>query len=311
MRGRGIAVIDVAQTVCVCFDYAPVLRANSGRAFINCDNRCELTVGQFQGSLRRTKLNAITGSEFALLGAEDLNSRKPLRRVIKAPAIIQHHRESPSVRVRALNHRVSAFLYLHPPAAARETHDIADLVVLSVAALRAGHIAIHQDRVRYFGRIDQTAFLQRLPDNSIKLSPLLVGRAYHQHTFACRRSGGVFPGDGHVPPGGIRDFLDSPCAVQDTDRLGDLSIRRVINGLAQFGIALAANHVEPGDSHSGLLHLMERPSRLDRMMLALVTAEDDARNACVASLMQKTIDLSGPEQAGLINDPKLLAFRFW
>src|SRR5216683_5516252 len=307
MRGRGIAVIDVAQTVCVCFDYAPVLRANSGCAFINCDDRCELTVGQPEGSLRRTKLNAITGSEFALLGAEDLNSRKPLRRVIKAPAIIQHHREPPSVRVRTLNHCVSALLYLHPPAAARETHDIADLVVSGVAALRASQIAIHQDRVRYFQRIDQTAFLQRLPDNSVKFPPFLIGRAYHQHTFASRRSGGVFLGDGHVPPGGLRDLLDSPCAVQDTDRLGDLAIRCVINRLAQSRIALAANHVEPGDSHSGLLHLMERPSRLDRVMLALVTDEDDPRNAYVASLMQKTIDLPGPEHARLVNNPQLLA----
>ncbi len=135
----------------------------------NRDDRGELTVGEPEGLLRSTKLNAITGSEFALLGAEDLNSRKPLRRVIKAPAIIQNHRESPSVRVCALNHCVSALLYLHPPAAARETHDIADLVVSGVAALRAGQVAIHQDRVRYFQRIDQTVFLQRLPDNSIKI----------------------------------------------------------------------------------------------------------------------------------------------
>src|SRR5713101_7095433 len=307
MRGRGIAVIDVAQTVCVGFDYAPVLGANSGRTFINRDDRGELTVGEPEGLLRSTKLNAITGSEFALLGAEDLNSRKPLRRVIKAPAIIQNHRESPSVRVCALNHCVSALLYLHPPAAARETHDIADLVVSGVAALRAGQIAIHQDRVRYFQRIDETAFLQRLPDNSDKLPPFLVGRAYHQHTLARRRSRGVFPGDERVSLGGIRDLSDFPCAVQDTDRLGDLAIRRVINRLAQFRIALAANHVEPGDSHSGLLHLMERPSRLDRVMLALVTDEDDARNACVASLVQKTIDLPGPEQARLVNNPQLLA----
>src|SRR6266446_5390458 len=206
----------------------------------------------------------------------------------------------------ALNHCVSALLYLHPPAAARETHDIADLVVSGVAALRAGQVAIHQDRVRYFQRIDQTVFLQRLPNNIIKFPPFLVGRAYHQHMLACCRRSAVFPGDGLVPLGGSRDLLDSSCAVQDADRLGHLAIRRVINRLAQFGIALAANRVEPGDSHSGLLHLMEWPSRLDRMMLALVTDEDDARNACIASFMQKTIDLPGPEQARLVNNPNLL-----
>src|SRR5260370_10322335 len=76
--------------------------------------------------------------------------------------------------------------------------------------------------------------------------------------------------------------------------------------LAQRGIRLAAKGVARGASHPRLLDLMERPSRLDRMMLPLVTDEDDARNACVASLMQKTIDLPGPEQARLVNNPKLL-----
>lgn len=110
---------------------------------VDCDDGCELTVGELEGSLGGTKLNAITGGEFALLGAEDLNSRKPLRRVIKGPAIVQHHREPPGIGVRALNHSVSAPLYVHLPAAARETHDVADLVVSGVTALRAGQIAIH------------------------------------------------------------------------------------------------------------------------------------------------------------------------
>lgn len=83
---------------------------------------------------------------------------------------------------------------------------------------------------------------------------------------------------------------------QDADRLGNLSVRGVTNRLAQFGIALAANHVEPGDSHSGLLHLMERPSRFNRVMLALIADENDPRNACVASPVQQRVNLPRTEQ---------------
>ena len=38
---------------------------------------------------------------------------------------------------------------------------------------------------------------------------------------------------------------------------------------------LAADGIEPGDQHSRLLHLIDGPSRFDRMMLALVADEDD------------------------------------
>jgi hypothetical protein len=60
---------------------------------------------------------------------------------------------------------------------------------------------------------------------------------------------------------------------------------------AKLGIALAADDIEPGDQHSGLLHLIDRPSGFDRMMLALVANEDDPLDALLASLAEKPVNL--------------------
>jgi hypothetical protein len=42
-------------------------------------------------------------------------------------------------------------------------------------------------------------------------------------------------------------------------------------------VALTADGVETSDKHSRFLHLEDRPSRFDRVMLALVADEDEAR----------------------------------
>ena len=52
--------------------------------------------------------------------------------------------------------------------------------------------------------------------------------------------------------------------------------RRKLDRLAQLRVALAADGFQPGNSHSGLLHLIDGPSGLDRVMLMLVADEDDA-----------------------------------
>ena len=115
------------------------------------------------------------------------------------------------------------------------------------------------------------------------MAPLIVGRAYDQDSLPRLVGGDVFCGDGRVAPGGLTKLLNSTEAFQNRDRLADLSLGRVSDRLAEVGVALTANGVEPGDAHPGLLHLMDRSSGFNRVMLALIADEDDPRNACIPS----------------------------
>ena len=66
---------------------------------------------------------------------------------------------------------------------------------------------------------------------------------------------------------------------------------------AKLWIELATNRVQASDQHSRLLHLIDRPSRFDGVMLALVAHENDPLDAFLACFVEEAVDLPGGEQA--------------
>jgi hypothetical protein len=89
----------------------------------------------------------------------------------------------------------------------------------------------------------------------------------------------------------VGNFADIAAAFKNRQRLRDFAFGGVHHCFAELGIVLAADGIEPGDRHSSLLHLIDGPSRLDRMMLALVAHEDDPLYALLASLAENPVNL--------------------
>jgi len=83
----------VAQTLDRGVDFAPVLRPNPRRAFIDRYDGRELAVGDPEGWFGRAELNAIARGECTAFLAADLDSRKPLRGVTDKPAVSRPYGE--------------------------------------------------------------------------------------------------------------------------------------------------------------------------------------------------------------------------
>ena len=89
----------------------------------------------------------------------------------------------------------------------------------------------------------------------------------------------------------VDDFADVAAMLKDRKSLRDFAFGSMGYCFAEIGIALAANGIQAGDQHSGLLHLIDWPPRFDRMMLALVADEDDPLHALLARLVEEPVDL--------------------
>jgi hypothetical protein len=115
--------------------------------------------------------------------------------------------------------------------------------------------------------------------------PLLVGRADDQNAFAGVMCSGVFTGDLLPALPDVGDLADVAAALKYRERLADFSLGRVRHRLAKLRIALTADGVKACDRHSGLLHLEDRASGFDGVVLALVANEDDALNSFFSRLV--------------------------
>ena len=105
----------------------------------------------------------------------------------------------------------------------------------------------------------------------------------------------------------VCDFADIAATLKDRKRLRDLASGGMRYGFAELGVALSADGVETGDKHPRFLHLEDRPSRFDRVMLALVADEDDPLDAFLACLVKEPVDLARREQARFVDNPDLFA----
>jgi hypothetical protein len=101
----------------------------------------------------------------------------------------------------------------------------------------------------------------------------------------------------------VGNFTDIAAAFKNRERLRDFAFGGVHHCFAELGIALAADGIEPGGGHSGLLHLIDGPARFDCMMLALVAHEDDSLHALLECFVEEPVNLPGGEQARLVDDP--------
>jgi hypothetical protein len=80
----------------------------------------------------------------------------------------------------------------------------------------------------------------------------------------------------------IRYLADATLPVEQRERVGYVPVRDKRNCFAELRVPLAAYGFESGNSHSGLLHLIDGPSRLDGVVLAPVADENDALDAGIA-----------------------------
>ena len=101
----------------------------------------------------------------------------------------------------------------------------------------------------------------------------------------------------------VSDLADGAAAFKNCERLRDLTFGGLHHCFAELGSALAADGIEPGGRHSGLLHLVDGPSRFDCMMLALVAHEDDSLHVLLECFVEEPVNLPRGEQARLVDDP--------
>ena len=140
-------------------------------------------------------------------------------------------------------------------------------------------------------------------------APFFVRRADDQHALARLMGGRVLARDLFPALFGVGDFADVAAAFKDRSDSAISPLAASVDGFAEFQVALAADGVQPGNGHSRLLHLIDGPSRFDRMMLALVADEDDPLDAFLACLVEEPVDLPGREQARFVNNPDLFRLR--
>ncbi len=195
-------------------------------------------------------------------------------------------------------------------AAASEADDIVRFVVVGDRALGAGQPAVDEDiGVPLPDPVEIAARNEFGANYRVQFAPLLVARADDQNAFAGVMGSGVFTGDFLPALPDVGDLADVAAALKYRERFADFSLGRVRHRLAKLRIALTADGVKACDRHSGLLHLEDRPSRFDRVMLALVADEDDAHHAFIVCLVKEAVDLPGGKEARFVDNPGLFRER--
>ena len=150
---------------------------------------------------------------------------------------------------------------------------------------------------------DMGTLLQEIANGGIQLPALVVGRTDDQYALSGLVRGDVFMGDGFISHLRFLDLADAVMLLEERERAIDLSFGRKLHCFAKHRVPLAANRVQPRYRHTGLLHLVDGSSRLDRMVLMLVADEDDPLDPGFAGLVKKAVDLARRKQARLIDDP--------
>ena len=116
-------------------------------------------------------------------------------------------------------------------------------------------------------------------DGLIERAALVVGRAHHQCAVARVVASNIFVGDRPMTLLRVGDRNDTLLLTEQGSCLGHLFGGGQGDGLAQLGIALAADGLQSGGGHAGLLQLQDRPPGFDRIVLALVADKDDPFDA--------------------------------
>src|SRR5271156_3599755 len=144
MRCRGIAVVDVLQTIDCRADLAPVVDAQPRFAIVDCDDHRKLSIGDAERTIRRAELNPVACAENAALLMEDLDSGKA-RGIVgdSLASFISYHRLVP-FRIDCFDPGMTSAVDAQARTSAPESEHIADLVTLSAFTLRPGQIAPYE-----------------------------------------------------------------------------------------------------------------------------------------------------------------------
>ena len=281
------------------------IRSAAFRSSIATD-RGKLSVRDAERTLGSSELDAVAPSDDSALLAEQIDAGEPCWVIFNCSTVFGAHGDSFEIRVCPLDSRVSALAEPETAAAATVADNIANLVALGMLALRGGEVAVDQDDLLFPFGCNMGTLLQELANGGIELAALVVGRTNDQCAFSGFICGDVFEGDGFISHVRIFNLADALMRLEDRERAIDLSFGRKLHCFAKHRVPLAANRVQPRDRHTGLLHLVDGSSRLDRVVLTLVADEDDPFYLGVASFMKEAVDLAGREQARFIDDPEFL-----
>ena len=305
MRGRGVAVVDVLQTIDCRADLAPVVDAQACFVIVDGDECRKLSIGDAKRTIRRAELNPVAGAENAALLMEDLDSGKARGIVADglSPFISYHHLVP--FRVDCFNPRITSAVDSQARTSAPESEHIADFVALRSFALGSGQIAVDEHDLFSSVGADVPAFLEGRANCGVQLAALVVGRADDENLFSCFMRGKVFARNRCVALIWIDNLADAALLLEECDCLSNFSARSERDRFTQSGIELATDSLQSRDGHARLLHLLDGPASLDGVVLALVADEDDPTGPGLSRLVQQRVHLVSTEQARLIDDPQL------
>ena len=156
-----------------------------------------------------------------------------------------------------------------------------------------------------------TATSEQIWDGRVELAALVIGRADNQHSLTCLGCGKVFPRDCLVPVFGYSDPAHATLVLEQCQCVGDPAFRGKRDSQPKVRIALTTDDFEAGDGHACLLHLIDGTPCFACMMLTLVAEKDDAIDALIVRLVEKSVHLPRGKEAGFVHDPELLLAGRW
>jgi hypothetical protein len=73
----------------------------------------------------------------------------------------------------------------------------------------------------------------------------------------------------------VRDLMHAALLIELGDRVVDFAARELLDGFFQCRIFLPDDFIQARRLHSGLLQLLVRPARIDRLVLAYIADQND------------------------------------
>jgi hypothetical protein len=115
---------------------------------------------------------------------------------------------------------------------------------------------------------EQVSNFEASADGLVERAAIVVGGTYHQCTVAGVVASNIFMRDLPITFLRVGDRNNTPLLIEQGSSLNHLFRGGQGDGLAQLGIALAADGLQSGGGHAGLLQLQDRPPGFDRVVLA-------------------------------------------
>jgi hypothetical protein len=143
---------------------------------------------------------------------------------------------------------------------------------------------------------------QLVPDVLVQISPRLIVRSDDERPIGASR---VVTSDCLQPLSAIGYLMNASLALEFRYRFADASVCQIVDDTLQIRISLSNDLIEFRCIHSSLLELFERPSGIDRLVLAAVTNQNHP--VVRAKTIEELPCLSGAHEARLVEDVELSA----